>query len=303
MIVTEKLSQNTKKIFFLGATLLFVCVLWASFFRIPSTFPAQAKFTVNEYESLRSISLRLKEEGFITSSVLFRAAISFLGHDRAIQLGVYRFEKPTHIVGMVRSFVTGPQEPLLSITIPEGSTTQEIAAIIKKAQPSLSADVFTELVHKERGDGYLFPSTYYLVPSQQESDIIARMRATFDKQYEAAFKDKNYPRYVPNQRSVVSLAAILEGEAKGEEDMRIVSGILQARLAQGMRLQVDVAQITYDKAGIPDQPINNPGLIAMNAVFNPIPTPYLYYITGDDGKMYYAKTFAEHKENIRKYLR
>lgn len=296
-------SQKTKKILIIGSVGILIFTLWASFFRVPSAFPEQTRFTVNEYESLRSISLRLKEEGFITSSVLFRAAISFLGHDRAVQLGVYRFETPTHIAGVVRRFIAGPQEPLLSITIPEGSTTQEIAAIIKKAQPILSVDVFGELVYREQADGYLFPSTYYLVPSQQEADIINKMKATFDKQYEAAFKDKNYPRYVPNQKSVVSLAAILEGEAKGEEDMRIVSGILQTRLAQGMRLQVDVAEITYGEAGIPEQPINNPGLVAMNAVFDPIPTPYLYYITGDDGKMYYAKTFTEHKENIRKYLR
>jgi UPF0755 protein len=71
----------------------------------------------------------------------------------------------------------------------------------------------------------------------------------------------------------------------------------------GMPLQVDVAMETYKEKGLPKKPINNPGLVAITAVLNPVYTEYLYYITGNDGEMYYAKTFNDHKRNIAKYLK
>jgi UPF0755 protein len=70
-----------------------------------------------------------------------------------------------------------------------------------------------------------------------------------------------------------------------------------------MRLQVDVAENTYKERGLPVVPINNPGVVAIEAVFHPKESPYLYYLTGKDGRMYYAKTYEDHKKNIQKYLR
>ena len=197
----------------------------------------------------------------------------------------------------------GPDQPLLSVTIPEGHTTEEIANVFKKAIPTLSMKTFVDLVQKEGVDGYLFPSTYYPLPSFTEAEIVTKMNATFEKEYTKAFKDKFFPKTVKNREEVISLAAILEGEAKSEKDMKIISGILQTRLAKGMRLQVDVAPQTYKESGLPKIPINNPGLVAIAAVFNPIATEYLFYVTSPDGTMHYAKTFEEHKKNIQKYLR
>lgn len=260
-------------------------------------------FSVGEGESLFSISERLEERNIIRSALLFRGWISFLGRDTDIDLGVYEFIAPVSLGSVVRKFVKGPDEPLLSITVPEGSTTKEIADLIKKAIPTISVDRFGELVHQGKLDGYLFPSTYYPLPSFTEEDMVRLMSNTFEKQYGKHFNDDPFPKLVPTRNDVVSLAAILEGEANTPEDMRTVSGILQKRLEKGMRLQVDVAEVTYRESGLPDQPINNPGLVAIDAVFKPIESPYLYYLTGKDGKMYYSKTFEEHKRNIQKYLK
>ena len=106
-----------------------------------------------------------------------------------------------------------------------------------------------------------------------------------------------------NENDVLTLASILEGEAKTKEDMEIISGILLARFSIGMPLQVDVDMDTYKVKGLPFMPLNNPGLVAINAALHPISSEYLYYLTGKDGKMYYSKTFEEHKRNIKKYLK
>jgi UPF0755 protein len=107
--------------------------------------------------------------------------------------------------------------------------------------------------------------------------------------------------------------------------MRLVSGILQNRLTENLPLQVDAtfeyilgktsAELTlddlkmespyntYTNLGLPPTPIANPGLVAINAVLNPTPSDYFYYLTGSDGNFYYAKDFETHKKNKARYLR
>ena len=71
-----------------------------------------------------------------------------------------------------------------------------------------------------------------------------------------------------------------------------------------MALQADAAPETYERRGLPEEPIANPGLASIQAAFAPkISTPYLYYIHADDGTIYYAKDFDEHRRNIARYLK
>lgn len=269
----------------------------------PEEFPRDVRFEVQEGESLERVSSRLKEANLIKSSLLFRTWISVLGKDDKVSLGVYEFSEPVSLGGVVGKFSNGPDAPLISVTIPEGFSVSDTAQAFEKVLSNFSAQEFINEVNKRELEGYLFPSTYFPLPSDSERDIISRMNALFEREYAKFFNHLAYPATVTSKRAVISLAAILEGEAKTEEDMKIISGILQKRLSMGMRLQVDVVPDTYKQAGIPAVPINNPGHIAIDAVFNPIPSKYLYYITGRDGTMYYATTFQEHKRNIEKYLR
>ncbi|HCC05922.1 TPA: hypothetical protein DEP94_01000 [Candidatus Nomurabacteria bacterium] len=281
---------------------VFIFTFWSTK-TIPNNFPVGTNFVVEEGESLRSISNRLQNENYIKSALLFRAWISFLGRDRHIQLGVYSFDKPLVLGAVIKKLVSGnPDAPLVSITIPEGSTSFEVASIIKKELPKLSVDIFGEKVFAKKADGKLFPSTYYLLPSTTEERIVDIMTETFDKKYEASFSKTKINSPLKDKDDVIILASILEGEAKTSTDMKIVAGILLKRLSLNMALQVDVAKETYNRRGLPIQPINNPGMIALDAVLNPTTSPYLYYITGRDGIMHYSKTFEEHKRNIKKFL-
>lgn len=105
----------------------------------------------------------------------------------------------------------------------------------------------------------------------------------------------------------------------------MVSGILWNRIERRMPLQVDAVfgyiferatyspsfadlkvdspYNTYTHAGLPPGPICNPGLDALLAAARPAKTNYLYYLTGKDGLMHYAMTYAEHQANQRKYLK
>jgi len=284
--------------------LLSASYFYKQVFSIPSDFPVGKNFTVNENESLKSVSNRLLEEKYISSPLLFRAGISFLGKDRAIQLGGYIFNTPLSLFGVVTTFVEGkPSAPLLSVTIPEGSTSLEIASIVTKALPQVSSDMFAQVIAKYGADGKLFPSTYFLLPSYTAEDIVKIMLTTFTKKIATLGVIAKINPPLTGEHDVLVLASILEGEAKTQADMKIVAGILLSRMTLGMPLQVDVAMETYKQKGLPKNPINNPGLTAIDAVLHPTQTEYLFYITGNDGQMYYAKTFDEHKRNIKKYLR
>jgi UPF0755 protein len=273
-------------------------------FSVPNNFPVGKNFVINENESLKSISNRLKEEGYINSPLFFRAAISFFDKDRTIQLGGYIFNNPSTLLGIIDTFVRGkPNSPLLSVTIPEGSTSFEVATLVSKALPTISVDVFGEMISKYNADGKLFPSTYFLLPSYKEEDIVKLMMNTFTKKVESTMALSQVVLPLKNENDALTLASILEGEAKTKEDMAIVSGILLTRMKLGMPLQVDVAKETYKQKGLPRMPLNNPGLVAIDAAIHPKYTEYLYYITGNEGGMHYAKTFEEHKKNIKKYLK
>jgi UPF0755 protein len=270
---------------------------------VPADFPIGKNFIVDENESLYNISIRLEQEHYIYSARFFRIWVSSLGRDRHISLGVYTFDKPYVLGGVVKRFVSGnPNLPLISVTIPEGSTSSDISHSIEKVLPKFSSDVFAKVIATKSLEGMLFPSTYFLLPSYTEERIVQIMKDTFDKKYKQITYDVTIPEQLSGQGDVVILASILEGEAKTREDMQLVAGILLRRLSIGMALQVDAAKSTYTTRGLPKVAINNPGENALYATVHPTYTPYLYYVTGKDGTMHYAKTFDEHKKNIKKYL-
>jgi UPF0755 protein len=99
------------------------------------------------------------------------------------------------------------------------------------------------------------------------------------------------------------MASLVEEEAKGDEDREYISGILWKRLSINMPLQVDAAPSTYEKRGLPENPITNPGLEAIQAAIHPKNSPYLYYLHDKEGNIHYARNFEEHKANKLKYLK
>lgn len=284
------------------AALFFVFFLYSLF--TPIRLDDPVSFTINEGESLKSLTDRLKEEGLVSSPRFLRMYLSFNNKDTKVQLGEYEFTGELSLFALAREITErGPKNPLLSVTIPEGSTSLEVFQYFAKVLPALNKETFANLVEGGGLQGKLFPSTYYLLPSYKEENIISIMNDLYEKKMKPLLKEASLPQPLLKESDVIILASILEGEANTERDMKIVAGILLERMKIGMPLQVDVAMETYKKKGLPEKPINNPGLVAVSAVLAPVYTEYLYYITGKDGKMYYAKTFTEHKRNIANYLR
>lgn len=124
---------------------------------------------------------------------------------------------------------------------------------------------------------------------------------------------------------ILTLSSIIEKEVSSDEDRAIVSGIFHKRLKVGMGLQsdatvnyatgkgetrpsyddisVDSPYNTYKYRGLPPGPISNPSLSAIRAALAPKESPYLYFLTTEEGKVIYSRTYEEHIIAKRKYLK
>ncbi|MFA6297179.1 MAG: endolytic transglycosylase MltG [Candidatus Paceibacterota bacterium] len=287
---------------FLGAV-IFVTVLILSFFYYffissPSQFNSTT-FFVAPGQSLVTVAENMESSHIVRSRVALQEIVVLMGKGRNVVSGEYLFDKKANLFTVAYRITKGDfRIPQPKVVIPEGSTNEQIAVLIKKTFSDFDTDAFLSISQTKQG--FLFPDTYFFL-STSTKDIVSILTDTFDSkvrvlQSEALNDGKNW-------NDIVKMASILEKEANNATDFKLVSGILWKRIEIKMPLQVDSATSTYKVKGLPELSISNPGLDALDASLHPLPSSYLYYLTGKDGKMHYAETFDIHKKNIEQYLK
>lgn len=290
------------------------------FVSAPAAFPQNTRIVITEGSSLRQVAETLKSESVIRSPLMFQAIVHFEDREHTIRAGTYLFPERLSVFGIARSLITGEYKmPLRRVTVFEGMDNREIAALFAH---ELEIDPEKFLTLAEEWEGYLFPETYFIPEEYTEEDIIELMRTTFEEKM-VELQDDIADSGLSLHELIV-LASIIEGEAREEISMRMVAGILFNRLAIDMPLQVDAVFVyllgkgsseltiddlaidspynTYTNIGLPPTPIANPGLASIEAVLNPTPSDYLYYLTAPNGVFHYAETFEVHKRNKELHL-
>jgi UPF0755 protein len=149
--------------------------------------------------------------------------------------------------------------------------------------------------------GYLFPDTYFFFALTTTDEVVDEMSRNFKNRVSSLEDDIEKSKYSLDE--IVTMASLVEREANGADDAPVISGILWKRISKGMMLQADAAPITYKQTGLPSEPIANPGMVSIKATLYPKDSPYLFYIHDKSGMVHYATTYAEHKDNINRYLR
>jgi UPF0755 protein len=255
---------------------------------------------VSSGESINLVTKELASEKAVRSGFTLKVFIELLQSKNGIVSGDYLVKKNSPVFFVAWQVARGHHniEPI-KITLREGLTNDEIASLLADKLSGFRKDLFLTDVNGKQG--YLFPDTYFFFPLDTADEIDQKLSNNFDS------KTKNLSSEISksgkSQKEIITMASILEGEAGGKEDVGIISGILWKRILLGMPLQVDIDKSTYTTKGLPDEPLNNPGLSSINAAINPIDSPYLYYLHDKDGKVHYAVTFEEHKRNIANYLK
>ncbi len=322
----------------------FISLTLGSLIYLPADLNAKEplQITVKNGQGVYDIAQTLQEQGLIKSQNVFVLYVKLSGSEKSLKAGKYSFSRRLSLYQIVNFLAKGLSEPAdISITIPEGFNIWETDKQLTKAGLISEGQFSSEYYNDE---GYLFPDTYrlknYEVPiTNDESDLI--LKELRDKMH-INFQNKTEPVFGnldgQNLGKIIIIASILEKEARSEEDMRLVSGIIYKRLEMNIPLQIDATVIygacrreaaksnftkncdvtfqgpareikidgpynTYMRKGLPPGPISNPGINAIKAAVNPQKSDYLYYLSSRDGsQMIYSKTSAEHAANRRKYL-
>lgn len=325
--VNQRQPFNTTRIIkTFGAFFVYglVVLAFAIYFLLspPGDFKTSSFFVIEEGLTFDQVATALKDEGYVRSKIalkIIHRAI-FLQGNGAVA-GKYFFEKPLSTFQIAQMIDSGDYNTdLIRVTIPEGLNKYETAEIFSEKLPeSFDPDTFIKLA----SEGYMFPDTYFLSAKTNTLEVIEMMRKNFDSQIQNLL-----PEIEKTGRSLedtLIMASIVETEARKFETRRIVADILWKRFDDGMPLQVDVTfkyingkttfdltkedldtdspYNTYKYAGLPPTPIANPGLDSIRATINPEPTDYYYFLTGQDGVMYYASNFEGHKRNRELYLK
>jgi UPF0755 protein len=290
-------------------------------------FPVQTPITIEPGTSVQAITQQLEAQGVVKSQQLLYYALVFLHEPADIKASTYMFDESLSTLSVAKRLTEGDFDTdLVRFTHIEGETVAAVARRASQVLPEFDAAVFLEQASEY--EGTLYPETYFVPVTYTALELIALMRATYVETTESL--QEQIAASELTEQEILILASILEREANSPESMKMVSGILQNRLEIGMALQADATieyvietplgelppgQLatelreldspynTYLYTGLPPTPIGNPGLDAITAVLNPTDTKYFYYVTGNDGKFYYAQTYNQHLQNIDRYLR
>lgn len=289
-------------------------------YRPPDDFPVGQVITIDSGQSLQNITDYFEQAHIVRSPLLFRSIAIVLGGEKHVIAGDYRLNRREGPLVLAYRLVHGDFKiELQRILVPEGATVAQIGDILQKSLLDFSKKQFLTLA--STSEGYLFPNTYFIPETTKPQVVIDTMKNLFRQQ---VFALPDIYTSGHSLKDILTMASILEDEARTTESRKIISGILWKRIALGMPLQVDSTFLyingkntfqltqsdlkikspynTYVNKGLPPTPIGNPGLDAIEAALEPTTTDYLYYLTGRDGQMHYAATFAEHVKNKQKYL-
>ncbi len=243
-----------------------------------------------------------------------------------LKAGEYGFRRQS--AWAVLRQVQGGKVHLHRILVREGEASWQIAELLDReglADPAVflraCADRTTLKalgVPGPTAEGFLFPDTYLIPKSLSESKIVALMVARFFERVPASVIERARKRKL-SLVQMVTLASIVEKEARVPDERPLIAGVFFARLRKGMKLQADPTTLyalgrwdvrltythlaldhpynTYRRAGLPPGAICSPGLPSLEAAADPVDTPYLYFVTRKDGtnRHQFSRTLKAHQ--------
>ncbi len=300
---------------------------------VDRSFPAETRTVVVPSGSTgRDVAALLEKNGVIRSAFAYDLLARVRGERSSMKAGEFNFSPHRTTAEILQQVVTGGQQVAVWVTIPEGFTAKEIAQTLadrnlgdEDALESTFLGDTLELfgTRTTNLEGFLFPDTY-LIPTAATPAAIAKIMTdqfVAELPRDAAAQAKRLGFTVPE---IVTLASLVEREAKADDERPLMAGVYYNRLRLGMPLEVDATieytfahhkdvityadlardspYNTYKHAGLPPTPIANPGRASLLAAFHPEASNYLYYVYKGNGHHAFSRTLAEHNANVARYL-
>jgi UPF0755 protein len=313
-----------------GAALLFAGLLFLLYGRMPAIGEEASHrvlYEVPENMPAAVLVQDLHDKNLIAFPEVLTLVFRVTGWEKRIRAGYYYLPSRNSVMGIARKLTSG-QMATRVVTLPEGLTSWEIFAILKRSFPSLDLETFESLVESPEFarslgvdaptlEGYLFPDTYAVPFKLSERDILTLMVARFHEVTAELDKDS----YIVEKHGLhgwVTLASIVEKEAAVNREQRRIAGVFTNRLKQGWSLGADptvrfaLRKLTgplrsadlnisspYNTRrfrGLPPGPVCSPGESALRATLNPEKTRMMFFVAKDDGSRehFFSVTYAEH---------
>ena len=283
--------------------------------------------TVHNGDTGRSVGATLEKAGVVKTAKAFADAAAANPRGGSIQPGDYTLRAKMSATSALAMLLDPANRTIPHVTIREGLWTSEIIVALAAAtgrpladyQVALKDPAALGLPATARGDaeGYLFPATYEFGKNTTAAEQLQTMVAK-------SLEELGNIGVGPAQmQRILTIASLVQAEAKASTDLPKVARVIDNRLARSMPLQLDstVSFIsghrevtttnderaskspynTYLVAGLPPGPIDNPGLSAMKAALNPAPGPWLYFVAVNPvtGETRFAVDAAGHAANVR----
>ncbi len=283
--------------------------------------------------NFRATTDSLVNAEIVRSPRLFRIYATVRRLDRGVKPGTYLLRPGASWATVLRSLNAGTGI-VRTLTVPEGFALAAIEPLIVRSlevpAESVSAAVRDTAVLRRLGiptptlEGYLFPETYQFSDGATARDAVGEMVAEFESRWDPEW-DEQLEKMAMTKHAVVTLASIIEKEARLPEERPIISAVYHNRLRINMPLQADPtvqyargthtsrvlyrdleirsAYNTYQNPGLPPGPIASPGRPSIEAALFPADVPYRYFVAHPDGHHEFRVTFEEHKAAREKVRR
>ncbi len=270
------------------------------------------------------IAAELEQLGIVSSAKRFKWALFLMNKKAGLRAGHFALPLHNSNYRVIKALTEGPQI-YTKVTIPEGWRASSIARQFARTMELDSARFMTlvkdSIMVRRLGipaptlEGFLLPETYMLTYGMNEKQSVQ----TLVQQFKKTVWDTLYERSQDlgfTVLEIITLASIIQAEAKLDSEMTLISSVYHNRLHVGMPLQADPTiqyllpdgprrlllrdleinspYNTYLYPGLPPGPINNPGRKAILAALHPAESPYLYFVADGHGRHYFSTTLAQH---------
>ncbi len=269
----------------------------------------------------REVAAALAKAGVIAHPLVFRGAVYLTRDQGPLRAGEFLIPARASIKEILELLRHGPQVEH-QVTIPEGLTGAQIAAILDAA-PLATGQV------EPPEEGSVLPQTYDYLWNTPRAGILRRAQDALQVELTAAWGQRDPAVPLNSPAEAVTLASIVQAEARLTPEMPQIAGVYENRLKLGMRLQADPTVIyaatggkqsggvgisradladaspynTYAHVGLPPGPIDAPGLAAIEAVLHPAKTDDLYFVANGSGGHSFSRVFKDQLAAIKRFWR
>jgi UPF0755 protein len=290
------------------------------------------RITIPPGAAFGAVTDTVAAHGLIASRLWFRVLARVSGADRQVKAGIYDIPRSAGAWRTLEILREG-RVATIRLTVPEGLTLLDLADLAE-ARLGIPVDTLLALatdsaaraglgVAEPSLEGYLLPETYTLPLPVSADALLGAMTAEFERRWIPAW-DRRLDSLGLTRRELLTLASIVEGEARHDDERATIAGVYTNRLRRGMALQadptvqyaiqlktgerkprllfkdleIDSPYNTYQHAGLPPGPVNSPGIESIEAALYPAEVPWLYFVAGPDGRHVFSRTLIEHNQAI-----